>query len=267
MSIVHFSEAEISMLRMHYLQEYNSTAKKLEELGTILNKLGITNNSIDLSGVSQKTTKLSKASIEMNAPAAPVTKPALKLSSKAGRKLGRKSVNKISSPSTAASTKEVVKSSPKSQAKSSAKAAVKAASKTVTKVAAKTKAPKKAVTKSATKAPTKAAAKPASKVVAKNKAVPAAKVKAAPKAVVAKAKKGKKVSWAKFVTMTLKTSPTPMSAPELLEAGKNQFDITAATRNKAMQALQATLFRLSKKSDVLGSEKQKGAYLGYFLKK
>ncbi|MES2630121.1 MAG: hypothetical protein V4616_14245 [Bacteroidota bacterium] len=184
MSNVQFSDAEINMLKMHYLQEYNTTVKKLEELNTILKRLGVST---------------SVSHIPSQLPGSAVSKSARQ-------------------PSDAA-LEEAVDSMDELSADANG-----------------TRRPGRPAKGGFDQAP-------------------------APK------KKFVKMSWAKFVKMTLKASPTPMSAPELLEAGRDQFSITDETRTKAMQALQATLFRLSKKSDVLGSEKQKGSYVGYFLNK
>jgi len=128
------------------------------------------------------------------------------------------------------------------------------------------------VNETITTAPKKRGRKPSIKTVVNTTTSPiktkVAKAEKVAKVVkLKKTPKGKRISWAKFVVSTLKASKTPMSAPELLEAGKTQFAVTDANRNKAMQALQATLFRLSKKSDVLGAEKTKGSFVGYFLKK
>ncbi len=182
MSVIQLSDAELSMLRMHYLQEYNQTAKKLEEINIILNKLGISNNGFG----AKKITNLKPPVAE---PIPALTKPTKALVSK---------------------TKGLRKS-----------------------------------------------------IVTKKAAVP---VKTEVKGVV-KNKRAKKISWPKFIVLTLKNSKTPMSAPELLEAGKDQFTVNDSNRTKAMQALQAALYRLSKKDNVLAAEKTKGAYVGYFINK
>lgn len=239
MSILQFTEAELSMMRMHYLQEYNSTLKKLEELSTMLQKLGISSDS--------KSKPVSLRAVKEQASAATAVAP-----KKRGRKPGSK---KISAPVKSATPE--VEAAPKRRGRpAKAKPEVKAP-------ALKAKATVKAKAAKVTKTVTPKVAK-AAKPAVKAKATKAVKA-VAPK--VAKAPKGKKISWAKFVVNTLLKSPTPMSAPELLHAGTDQFAVTDANRIKSMQALQAALFRLSKKTGKLDSEKTKGSYIGYFVKK
>ncbi len=180
MSTINFTDSELTLMRMHYQQEYNNTLKKLDELATILNKLGVANRNTPL-------------------------------------------VKVAATPAAAQVVEDTVASTPITPGKRGRKP--KAAGTTASAIVINT--PKK----------------------------------------IDPLKKGKKISWAKFVVRELKSSSTPMSAPELLQAGSDQFGITDANRNKAMQALQATLYRLSKKSDTLGSEKKKGSYVGYFLNK
>lgn len=79
-----------------------------------------------------------------------------------------------------------------------------------------------------------------------------------------KAAKNKRIPWAKFVLKTLKSSETPMSAKELLNAGVKPFKITDDQRSKVMSSLQATLNRL-KKGNKLTSNKNKGSYTEYAL--
>lgn len=45
MSNVNFSESDLNLLRLHYQQEYNQLLKKLDEVRTILNKLGASSSS------------------------------------------------------------------------------------------------------------------------------------------------------------------------------------------------------------------------------
>lgn len=173
MSVINFSNGEISLLRLHYLQEYNNTRKKLEDIISILKKLGVSDASAE-------------AIQELQVPAMTATQEP-----RAKRAYNRKS-----------------KTAPAARAAA---------------VEAEVAKPRK------------------------------------------RGRKPKKISWAKFAVKTLNTAGRPLSAREILEAGADQFGVTDANRTKAMQALQATLFRLTKKSNQLSSSKEKGSYVTYSL--